>query len=116
VRVPLPAVIEASPISGESDDKRVGEEPRYTLEQVRDLLLGDEVIDRVAEERCIEALYGHWNDGRDFPGREANQKPGVQESWKEGTRLYVDRLLAALDHFTQQPDSDGDQQPQGGGQ
>lgn len=74
----------------------------HWLEQLKEELLSDEVIDALAEQNAIQELYGHWGD---FPATEAHQrrryaqlakKPGVQESWKAGARADVERFLAAF--------------------
>lgn len=75
---------------------------QHWLEQLKEELLSDPVIDVIAEQNAIRELYGHWED---FPAKEANQrrryaqlakKPGVQESWKVGARRDVERFLAAI--------------------
>jgi len=67
----------------------VGEEPRYTLEQVRDLLLGDEVID--AGLLALPDLSRRW--WNELPGEE-------REHLRRELRAQIS---AALDHLTPQP-------------
>jgi hypothetical protein len=74
----------------------------HWLEQLKEQLLSDAVIDVIAEQNAIRELYGHRDDS---PTKEARQrrryaqlaeKPGVQESWKAGARRDVERFLAAI--------------------
>lgn len=75
------------------------------LEELKRELLSGAVLDKVAEERAIEELYGHWEDVPSRENKEARQrqryaqlakKPGVQESWIAGARLEAERFVAAL--------------------
>lgn len=77
----------------------------HWLEQLKGELLGEEVIDMIAEQNAIAELYGHWEDIPSRENKEARQrqryaqlakKPGVQESWKVGARRDVERFLAAI--------------------
>jgi hypothetical protein len=68
--------------------EQVGEEPRYTLEQVRELLLGD------GAKAVVVDFLGAWSF---CPVSQASEKSRscLEDAAKQ--------LLEALDHFTQQP-------------
>ncbi len=73
----------------------VGEEPRYTLEEFGDLLLGDESVDAAAEA-AHEAL-------RPFLGGVSVWSKLWEGARKRRIGAAQASLEAALDHFTQQP-------------
>lgn len=71
------------------------------FERIRKALLSPAIIEPIAKARCIEALYGHWED---FPAREANQElryaqlsEDVKESYRRPVRENIEQALGGVE-------------------